>query len=535
MKSVVQPFFGLVKRFLAQWRTSLSFRVLTTTLLLAIVVAFGVSSIAVTQVRDGLVEQRTNTAVQQAAEGQALAAQVISSAPFPNSSSDRIALVDAVVSAVAGGSNDASDYQVLLLASAGQSLIDKPERGTGGISDQSVTAALRQTVVSEEAVVWQISELKYIDGSEKPGVVVGVPLNLPGVGEYELYLLLPFEEQIQMLNLTRQAVFVAGIFMVVALVGVALLLTNQVVRPIRSVAASAERLKSGRLTERIAVRGQDDLAVLASSFNSMAASMQEQIRKLESLSRVQQRFVSDVSHELRTPLTTIRMASELLYAAKKDFDPANERAIELLQQQSERFELMLNDLLEISRIDAGSARVEAVQGDFAATVRAVIEDLDAIIFEKQLDLIVHRLGEFDFVIEADFRRVERIVRNLISNAIEHADNKPIDVVLFRDEEVLVFCVRDHGVGLEPGQAALVFNRFWRADPSRQRTLGGTGLGLSISMEDARLHGGWLEADGEIGKGSNFRLVLPTKPNTNFGAVSVPLGIEKFDEWFEANK
>lgn len=535
MKSIVRPFWKVLRSFLKSWQTSLSFRVLTTTLLLAVVVAFGVSSIAVTQVRDGLVDQKISSAVQQVAESQALAAQVTNSFPFPNSASDRIALVDAVVSAVAGGAGDVGDYQVLLLASAGQSLVDKPERGTGGISDQSVSTRLRSTVVSEETVVWQVSQLVYIDGVSKPGLVVGAPVNLAGVGEYELYLLFPFDEQIQMLNLTRQAVFIAGIFMVIALFGIALLLTNQVVKPIRGVAESARRLKSGRLTERIAVRGQDDLAVLASSFNSMAASMQEQIRKLESLSRVQQRFVSDVSHELRTPLTTIRMASELLYAAKQDFDPANERAIELLQQQSERFELMLNDLLEISRIDAGSARIESVKGEFNSIIRAVLEDLDSIIKEKNLEIRVHAKGAPISEVEADFRRVERIVRNLVSNAIEHADSKPIDLVLFANDEVLIFCVRDYGVGLEPGQAALVFNRFWRADPSRQRTLGGTGLGLSISMEDARLHGGWLEADGEIGNGANFRLVLPVQPNKPFGSVPVPLAVDKFDEWLKATQ
>jgi two-component system sensor histidine kinase MtrB len=311
-------------------------------------------------------------------------------------------------------------------------------------------------------------------------------------------------------------------------------LTNQVVRPIRSAAESAQRLKAGRLTERIAIKGQDDLAVLASSFNSMAAGMQEQIRRLESLSRVQQRFVSDVSHELRTPLTTIRMASELLYATKTDFDPASERAVELLQQQSERFEILLNDLLEISRIDAGSAKIEAADLYFESILNKVIEDLSPVLRDNQLEVRVHQVGLKEKVITADFRRVERIVRNLVSNAIEHAEGKPIDLVAFHDENVLVFCARDYGVGLEPGQAALVFNRFWRADPSRQRTLGGTGLGLSISMEDARLHGGWLEADGALGQGANFRFVLPLSIGNNIGAVAVPLVIDQFDEWLESN-
>ena len=104
--------------------------------------------------------------------------------------------------------------------------------------------------------------------------------------------------------------------------------------------------------------------------------------------------------------------------------------------------------------------------------------------------------------------MDRILRNLIYNAIDHADGKPVEVELAADEDVLAITVTDHGVGLRPGEAGLVFNRFWRADPSRQRQTGGTGLGLAISLEDARLHGGWLQASGAPGEGARFRLTLP---------------------------
>ena len=523
-----------IKTLSSKWRTSLTFRVLFSTVLLALFVAFAVSSIALTQVRDGLVVDRTESAVQKARDGLFVAQQVVNSFPFAESSSDRSAMVDAVLTAVAAPGGSLGDYEVLLLAASDVSLVGRPERGTNDISDETITEAIRTRITNDQAMVWQIGELVYLDGTSQPGVIVGAPIQLPGAGDYELYQVFPFEQQVQMLGLTRQAVFIAAVFMIFAIIGIALLLTNQVVRPIRSAAESAQRLKAGRLTERIAIKGQDDLAVLASSFNSMAAGMQEQIRRLESLSRVQQRFVSDVSHELRTPLTTIRMASELLYATKTDFDPASERAVELLQQQSERFEILLNDLLEISRIDAGSAKIEAADLYFESILNKVIEDLSPVLRDNQLEVRVHEVGLKEKVITADFRRVERIVRNLVSNAIEHAEGKPIDLVAFHDENVLVFCARDYGVGLEPGQAALVFNRFWRADPSRQRTLGGTGLGLSISMEDARLHGGWLEADGALGQGANFRFVLPLSIGNNIGAVAVPLVIDQFDEWLESN-
>ena len=112
------------------------------------------------------------------------------------------------------------------------------------------------------------------------------------------------------------------------------------------------------------------------------------------------------------------------------------------------------------------------------------------------------------VAEIDSRRVDRILRNLINNAIDHAERRTVDIELAADDDALAITVTDHGVGLKPGEAGLVFNRFWRADPSRQRHTGGTGLGLSISLEDARLHGGWLQAYGVPGRGARFRLTLP---------------------------
>ena len=112
------------------------------------------------------------------------------------------------------------------------------------------------------------------------------------------------------------------------------------------------------------------------------------------------------------------------------------------------------------------------------------------------------------IAEVDRRRVDRILRNLIGNAAEHGEGRPIDVTLAGDDAAVAITVRDYGVGLRPGHEKQVFNRFWRADPSRARQTGGTGLGLSISLEDARLHGGWLEAWGAPGRGAVFRLTLP---------------------------
>ena len=302
-------------------------------------------------------------------------------------------------------------------------------------------------------------------------------------------------------------------------------MTRQVVDPVREAARTAARFSAGRLEERMVVMGDDDLARLATSFNDMAGSLQAQIRQLEDLSRVQRRFVSDVSHELRTPLTTVRMAADVLHEARGEFEPATARSAELLQTQLDRFETLLSDLLEISRYDAGAAVLDAEPIDLRDVVRRVVEASQPLADRRQTEIRLD-LPEQPCTAEADPRRVERALRNLVVNAIEHGESRPVDVVVAGDEHAVAVGVRDHGVGLRPGEAALVFNRFWRADPARARTLGGTGLGLAIALEDARLHGGWLEAWGQPGDGAQFRLTLPRLAKADL--ISSPLPLEPAD-------
>lgn len=119
-------------------------------------------------------------------------------------------------------------------------------------------------------------------------------------------------------------------------------------------------------------------------------------------------------------------------------------------------------------------------------------------------------------------RVRRILRNLIVNAIEHGEGKTVDIAVAGDEDAVAVSVRDHGLGFPAEQAPLVFERFWRADPSRTRVLGGTGLGLAISLEDARLHNGWLSAWGRPGRGALFRLTLPRDPKRRLTGSPLPI-------------
>jgi len=269
------------------------------------------------------------------------------------------------------------------------------------------------------------------------------------------------------------------------------------------------------------VRGEDDLAMLATSFNQMAASLQRQIVRLEEMSRLQRRFTSDVSHELRTPLTTVRMAADLLHSERDTFDPAVARSAELLQHELDRFEGLLSDLLEISRFDAGFAMLDAEPTDLAPIVRRVVDRLASVAERAGVEVHI-AMPDSPVIAEVDPRRIERILRNLVGNAVEHAEARPVLVTLGVDDHAVAVTVRDHGIGLKAGEEKLVFNRFWRADPSRARQTGGTGLGLSIAVEDARLHGGWLEAWGEPGEGAQFRLTAPVRAGDRLTSSPLPL-------------
>lgn len=394
-----------------------------------------------------------------------------------------------------------SDQYDVIIISGGQTTT------AGDVAAASVPDNLRAQVATSDDLLMAPTEVIYRDDTEPvPGIAAGSGLTLPGTGRYEIYFIFPLTQQVNILGVLQTAVITTGAILVVLLTFIAALVARQVVVPIRAARRAAESLASGNLDDRMKVRGRDDLARLAISMNDMASELQKQISQLEELSRVQQRFVSDVSHELRTPLTTVRMAAEVLYEARDDFDPIAARSAELLQTELDRFEALLTDLLEISRFDAGAAVLSVSQVDLRDIVIRVLDGTAQLAETSGSQIRVH--APEPAVAEVDARRIERVLRNLVVNAIEHGEGRPIDVLVVADDHAVAVAVRDHGFGFEAAQAKLVFHRFWRGDPARARTVGGTGLGLAISMEDANLHRGWLTAWGRPGMGAQFRLTVP---------------------------
>ncbi len=506
------------------WRVSLQARVVLSTLLLGTLVLSLTAWLMLTQISTGLIDSKRTTSLAQA-EAAFSEVQEDLDAAGGTAETDTDQLVTQLVGSLASRSGSPPAYVVLLVGPLGDDAsADGVRRSSVPVSDESVPDDLRGQVRSQPGTWWTYTRIDFDDGAQPDGagIAVGARVQTPDdASDYALYYLYPFTEQEQTLGLVARAVLLSGVVLMLLVAGVAWLVTRQVVTPVRLARRIAERLAAGRLEERMQVRGEDDIARLGQSFNQMAGSLQRQIRQLEELSRLQRRFVSDVSHELRTPLTTVRMAADVLHDARRDFDPVTARSAELLQAELDRFEALLTDLLEISRFDAGAARLELTDVDLAELTHHVVDAQRPVAERAGVTVQVHA-GRGAAVAEADPRRVERIVRNLVANAISHAHSQRVDVLVAADDSAAAVAVRDHGSGLRPGESTLVFNRFWRGDPARARSGGGTGLGLAIALEDAQLHGGWLQAWGEPGRGSQFRLTLPRRAGEDLRTSPIPL-------------
>jgi two-component system, OmpR family, sensor histidine kinase MtrB len=509
-----------------RWHRSLQLRVIASTLAISAVVVAVLAFFLIEQIAAGLLANARTAALTQTADGLAVA-QSRSDMQGPHGGS--ASALNSLVNDLQEGSGPGDLYDVVILtqhSSPGMAgLVGNPALAP------SIPAQLRSKVTAEQLgrrydrLLWTPTRLAYNNGRPgPPALAVGVPIS----GQDQLYYLFPLTPQVQSLSLVQTTFISAGLVLVLLLAIIVSLVTRWVVVPLRQAAQAASRLSAGDLDERMPAQGTDDLAALAHSFNDMAASLQDKLAELEELSNVQRQFVSDVSHELRTPLTTIRIAADVLFAARNEFDAVTGRSAELLQSQLERFEELLADLLEISRHDANVATLDAESADVCDLVRRAAADAEQLA-ARTGTRIDFRLPPEPCVAEVDRRRVERVLRNLLDNAVEHGEGRDVVVTVAADRDAVAVAVRDRGVGIGPGEQHLVFDRFWRADPARARTSGGTGLGLAIALEDARLHRGWLQAWGERGKGSVFRLTLPRRLGEELAGSPLPLGPDEADE------
>jgi two-component system sensor histidine kinase MtrB len=500
-----------------RWTASLQLRTVVITAVLTMVSAAVLALFLTQQITSGLFQSRFDQVEAESNRGLSTARSI-----FGNSVSsdpdDTVQLVEDTLNSLAGQTGATVSRDLLLIPVEQSQNLYVGTRTTNNLDANVIPEDLAQAVQDGTGTYWRSISLPDPGGGTSPGLAFGTRVTLPPGNVYALYMVYDLASVQQTLDYLMRVLVVAGAMLVMMNSLIAVYVTRSVVRPVSQAALTAESLSSGDLSVRMPVQGEDEMARLGTSFNRMADNIQDQITQLAELSQIQQRFVSDVSHELRTPLTTVRMAAEVLYDSREDFDPVNRRSTELLYHQVERFQSLLADLLEITRFDAGAATVAAEKTDLLHLAADVVLTAQPLASKADTEVFLVP-GGTDATAEVDPRRIERIVRNLINNAIEHGEGRPVDVILGSDEDMVAVVVRDHGIGMSAEQASRVFDRFWRADPARARTTGGSGLGLSIATEDTRLHHGRLDAWGEPGEGSAFRLTIPRRSGGAVGEDS----------------
>ncbi len=496
---------GAVGRGVGQlWRRSLQLRVVVSTLVLSFVVLVILAFVLTSQITDRLLELKLKAATEELDRTRLTVERDLSGADSNTSLVNRLRQTRSILTDRDVDSGDTSGvvgtFDTVLLAPG-----SGPNEPTGVGPVGVIPENLRQMVQGGQ-IAYRYASVTGSNGQRGPALIIGTPTNsdIPGL---ELYLVFPLTNEENTVSLVRGTIFTGGLVLLGLLAAIAILVSRQVVIPVRSASRIAVRFADGRLSERMPVRGEDDMARLAMSFNDMAESLSKQISHLEEFGGLQRQFTSDVSHELRTPLTTVRMAADVLFESREDLEPVLKRSVELLDMELDRFETLLGELLEISRHDAGVAELAAERLNMTIPIDAAVKTVRHLADDTNTELILDLPAE-PVIAEIDPRRVERILRNLLANAIDHGEQRPVTLTMRTDGDAVAVTVRDRGIGLRPGEEKLVFNRFWRSDPSRLRRSGGTGLGLAISVEDARLHQGRLEAWGEPGEGACFRLTLP---------------------------
>jgi two-component system, OmpR family, sensor histidine kinase MtrB len=390
----------------------------------------------------------------------------------------------------------ASRLTQLLGQRSGEALVvreDQPFPSSFGITEEAIPGNLARTV--------EAGRVGYATTRSSPGhLVFGSPI--PRASDLEVYFFYPLADLEGTLEILRNVLLgvSAGAVAIAALVGSRV--SRRVVDPVRRASRAARRVAEGLLETRLPVSGRDELATLAASFNEMAAALEERISR-------ERLFVSDVSHELRTPLTTLRASTDYLLQNAGALTPPVRRAAELLAADLDYLEHLVEDLLHLSRVQAGRVEMAWERISMADLVREVVARrvrAAGHVVRVELDAPAH-----DLVTVADKQRLERVVGNLVDNALVHGGGRDVTVRVGTDDGAVRVVVEDRGPGIPSGTSGRIFERFYKADPARHRDeRRGSGLGLAIARENAHLHGGEIEVEDGRDRGARFVFRIPRR-------------------------
>lgn len=372
-----------------------------------------------------------------------------------------------------------------------------------GVTSRLLTPELRRAVADGDRVSMQ---RVVTDG--RPWLLLGTPVALTspdgarrasGIVVYEARDLSDVQSQID--GLVRSAGFTSALSLPLAIV-LALLVARSVLRPVRELRDTARRLAAGDLDARSPSGGADEVAELTATINEMAGAVQKSVATTNRMEAEAKRFAADVSHELRTPLSTLTAVTEVLADAADRMEPEAQESAQLAITETQRLVTLMEDLMEVSRFDAGTARVRVDNVDLGDAVRASIRARG---WADRVEVVVEDIP----AMRLDRRRLDVIVANLVGNALRHGA-PPVLVRVHADDRAALVEVVDHGDGLTEHVAAHVFDRFYKHDTARARTPG-SGLGLALARENARLHGGDVIVGAAEEAGARFVLMLPLPP------------------------
>jgi len=511
----------IYKAALDRFRSSLQLRALAYTVALsgsALILLGGVLSFSI---GNGLFSKKTEQAILESNRASFAVSRVFSGVSGVNTKELKEAVDQVVPELESIGVSQTRQVAFLYSGAQGNPLgLASPK--SLAIDLDLITPEFRKKVLVSKSVQSQTVQIS-LAGESTPAILIGQKFMAPGGYEYELYLLYDMHNEQQSLSFVQRTLVLGGLVTLIIIGFFSFLVTSWLVRPVRDAAEVSEFIAAGELDRRLPVRGTDVIAVLATSFNHMADSLQEKIKAMGQLSTMQQRFVSDVSHELRTPLTTMKLTADFMYSQRENFDDLSKRSAEIMRSQVDRFDQLLSDLLEISRYDAAGVKPEYEVHDLNGIVGTSLEAIQQFADSKNVYLDVE-IPSGAVQCEVDVRRIERILNNLLTNAIEHSEGKPVKIRVAQNETAVAVSVTDQGIGMTETELVQAFDRFWRADPSRKRTTGGTGLGLAISTEDAALHNGILEVTAAPNLGACFRLTLPKRQDVQIAESPLPLAL-----------
>jgi two-component system sensor histidine kinase MtrB len=367
-----------------------------------------------------------------------------------------------------------------------------------GMYDGSVDNSLTYTSIppelrsaAQKSIAWQRATI-----NAQPYLIIASSVQ---PNEIEVYDFVSLEPQQEDLNRLAQNSAIASAVAIVISLLLGLLASRGVLLPLRRLGIAARRLGAGKLDTRVEVKGNDEVADVSRTFNETAEALERSIAELRSLEASSRRFVADVSHELRTPLTAMTAVTDLLEEAT-DVGDESAPAAQLIVAETRRLARLVEDLMEISRFDAGTAQLRREEVDLVALVQGC---LDARGWTGRVALNVPA----SLPVTVDQRRIDVIVANMVGNAIKHGGEGPVELSIGALGPNLVLQVRDHGPGIPPDALEHIFERFYKADKARVRSEG-SGLGLSIAYENAHIHGGELTGGNHPEGGAVFTLRLP---------------------------